>query len=59
MGKQKRVRIELVPREQPDIALYVHALLITAREQPKPASVKPSVPDAPAEATAAGEVPPR
>jgi hypothetical protein len=59
MGKQKRIRIELVPREQPDVALYVHALLITAREQLKPASVKPSVSDDTAGATAAGEVPSR
>lgn len=59
MGKQKRIRIELVAREQPDIALYVQALLITAREPLRPASVEPSGPGDTAEATAAKEVPSR
>lgn len=42
MGKQKRIRIELVPREQPDVALYVRALLLSAaQEQLKSAPVEP------------------
>lgn len=36
MGKQKRIRIELVSREQPDVALYIRALLLTVQEQLQP-----------------------
>jgi hypothetical protein len=39
VGKQKRIRIELVPREQPDVALYIRALLLTVQEQRPPVSV--------------------
>jgi len=45
MGKQKRIRIELVPREQPDVALYIQALLAIARGQLKPAPVDPPTQD--------------
>jgi hypothetical protein len=50
MGKQKRIRIELVSREQPDVALYIRALLLTAQEQHTPVSV-----DAPKQGDATSE----
>jgi hypothetical protein len=56
MGKQKRIRIELVPREQPDVALYIQALLRIARDQLKPAPVEPSVQADDAGEEATGEV---
>jgi len=56
MGKQKRIRIDLVPREQPDVALYIQALLRIARDQFKPDPVDPPAQGDDAEQEASGEV---
>jgi hypothetical protein len=52
--KESRIRIDMVPRKEPDLGLYVQALIAVARQA---AQNKSRPAERPSETTAAEEVP--